>query len=151
MAPTSDYIVNLKKIVSELTRQNTSSRQNLERTFGVKFIRDGESSFFSFWRADNVDIHGLRADQVSYREPIDGAGATSGSLLLIKLDKNYCIERSELLKVFPSIKPDSAPPAADDEPQQYFSDETTEAVLSFGFPVNSDDCINEIVYSLKRP
>jgi hypothetical protein len=141
----------VQNLVESLNTENVRTRSALERALGIVLKEDGGTSAFSAWNASNTVIGGLSMAEISYREPRPNSGATAGAILVVRLGEGACVDRTELLAGYPGMALDGPPAPDDPAPNQYYKQETAAASLSFGFPVNGADCLDEIVYSLKRP
>ncbi|WP_320195581.1 hypothetical protein RMR10_001480 [Agrobacterium rosae] len=140
----------LQNVVSDLNANNIGTKDALEKTFGFALTPDGETSAFHLSQARDLNLRGLAIDEVSHREPIEGSGATAGSILIIHLKDDVCFDRDEVLAAYPTMKIDAPPSPENPDPSQYFSDETNLTSLSFGFSTGSSACLREIIFSLKQ-
>jgi hypothetical protein len=141
----------LKPLVADLLPDAFQTRRSLEETFAVRMEPDGGTPAFATFRAEDIEIHNVHVDEIVYRAPRPGVEVTAGPIVELRLPREPCFNKGEVVGAYPALAMGSAPPPEDPNPTQYYRIENSEAVLSMGFPANGPHCLRSIVFSIKEP
>ena len=151
MSTQDTLLKNIDYIAKTLSTELVSELEHVEAFLGEKLEPNGTGPF-SFWHAEDIELGEVQIENVDYRRPNPEQGATSGALLILDVDvEAHCIGRTKILETLPDIVLTDIPRGRSLDEEAYWTRETDEFKLSFGFAERNPDCLKSIIYNVKNP